>query len=294
MNILKNRTVLGVICILLSLVICFAVTPLFNSSISQRTKIVRVSRDIKAGDKITGNMVQIVEVGSYNLPSGVIKNKDDAIGKYASADMKTGDYIFNTKLSAAPAAENSYLYSLNGEKQAMSVTVGSFASGLSGKLMSGDIVSVIAPDYKNQGTAVIPEELQYVEVIGVTASTGYDTNTSENTEKQTGNKEKELPSTVTLLVSAVQSKTLAALESDGKLHLSLVYRGIKKNAEKFLDYQDKVIQDLYFDKDKKTEKEMETDTQKATINTEPKAGESNESYNTGMTVGDAMQEGEGE
>lgn len=31
MSFLKNRTVLGVICILLSLVICFAVTPLFNS-----------------------------------------------------------------------------------------------------------------------------------------------------------------------------------------------------------------------------------------------------------------------
>ncbi|HEX2925312.1 MAG TPA: Flp pilus assembly protein CpaB [Ruminiclostridium sp.] len=263
MNILKNRTVLGVICILLSLVICFAVTPLFNSSLSQRTSIVRVSRDIKAGDKITGNLVQTVEVGSYNLPSGVIKNKDAVIGKYASADMKVGDYILNTKLSAAPAAENSYLYSLNGEKQAMSVTVRSFASGLSGKLMSGDIVSVIAPDYKNQGTAVIPEELQYVEVIGVTASTGYDTDTksSENTGKQSEDKEKELPSTVTLLVSPVQSEILAGLESGGKLHLSLVYRGIKENADKFIDYQDKVIKTLHPETGKQTENTGSKDTE---------------------------------
>jgi Flp pilus assembly protein CpaB len=255
MNILRNRTVLGVICILLSLIICFAVTPLFNSSLSQRTSIVRVSRDIKAGDKIIGNMVQTVEVGSYNLPSGVIKSKDDVIGKYASADMKVGDYILNTKLSAAPAAENSYLYSLNGEKQAMSVTVRSFASGLSGKLMSGDIVSVIAPDYKNQGTAVIPEELQYVEVIGVTASTGYDTDTKsiENMDKQSEDKEKELPSTVTLLVSPVQSEILAGLESDGKLHLSLVYRGIKENADKFIDCQDKLIKAKHTETDKQTE-----------------------------------------
>jgi len=255
MNILKNRTVLGVSCILLSLVICFAVTPLFNSSLSQKTDIVRVSKDIKSGDKITGNMVQTVEVGSYNLPSGVIKSKDNVIGKYASTDMKTGDYILNTKLSAAPAAENAYLYNLNGEKQAMSVTVKSFASGLSGKLMSGDIVSVIAPDYKKQGAAVIPQELKYVEVIGVTASTGYDTDTKgkESTAKQSEDKEKELPSTVTLLVSPEQSEVLAGLEADGKLHLSLVYRGSKENADKFIDSQDKVIKALHPETDKQTE-----------------------------------------
>ena len=32
MSIFKNRTVIGVICILLALVICFGITPLFNQS----------------------------------------------------------------------------------------------------------------------------------------------------------------------------------------------------------------------------------------------------------------------
>lgn len=43
MSFLKNRTVVGVICILLSLLICFGLTPLFNQSISQKAEIVRVS-----------------------------------------------------------------------------------------------------------------------------------------------------------------------------------------------------------------------------------------------------------
>ena len=34
MNFLKNRVVIGVACIVLSLIICFAVTPLFNQTIS--------------------------------------------------------------------------------------------------------------------------------------------------------------------------------------------------------------------------------------------------------------------
>lgn len=241
MNYLKNRTVLGVLCIVLSLFVCFVLTPLFNSGLSQKADIVRVVKDIKAGDRITKDMVQIVEVGSYNLPENVLKNKENVIGKYVTADMKVGDYILNSKLTDVPAAENAYLYNLNGEKQAISITVKSLADGLSGKLMSGDIVSVIAPDYQKQGLTVIPPELQYVEVIGVTSSTGNDT----DTQQQANTDERQLPSTVTLLVSPEQSKILADLEANGTIHLSLVYRGDKKNVEQFIKAQDAVIAKLY-------------------------------------------------
>lgn len=242
MNILKNRTVVGVLCIALSLLICFALTPLFNQSISQKTNIVRVVKEIKAGEQITKDMVQTVEVGGYNLPENLLRQTDSVLGRYAEADLLPGDYILTEKLSDVPATENAYLYSLNGDKQAISVSIKNFAQGLSGKLISGDIVSVIAPDYKKQGATVIPPELTYVEVIGVTASTGYDTDTGEISEDED---EKELPSTVTLLVSPEQAKILAALEADGKLHLSLVFRGSKENAVQFTKLQDEVIAKLY-------------------------------------------------
>ena len=241
MSFFKNRTVVGVICILLSLLICFGITPLFNKSISEKVEIVRIAKEVKAGDEITKDMVQTVEVGSFGLPENVIRQKDTAIGKYAKADMSIGDYILNTKLSDTPAAENAYLYNLDGTKQAMSVTIKSFSNGLSGKLQSGDIVSVIAADFKKQGITVIPAELKYVEVISVTASSGYDANTGEAKTDE----ERELPSTVTLLVTPEQSKVLAELEADGKLHLSLVYRGTAENTAKFTDAQDEIIKALY-------------------------------------------------
>lgn len=246
MSFLKNRTILGIICIVLSLLICFALTPLFNQSVSQKTSIVRVVKDIKSGDQITKDMVQTVEVGGYNLPGNILRQSDTVIGKYATADLSSGDYILSTKLSNTPASENAYLYNLNGKKQAISVSIKNFAEGLSGKLISGDIVSVIAPDYKKQGSTVIPPELTYVEVIGVTASTGYDTGTSTASQSTDKNQDaKQLPATVTLLVSPEQSKILAELEANGKLHLSLVYRGSKDNAAKFTELQDKVIRTLY-------------------------------------------------
>lgn len=239
MKIFRNRTVIGVLCFLLALIICFGVTPLFSRSASEKTEIVRVTMDIKEGDEITAEMVQTVEVGAYNLPQNLMTDKKEVVGKYATADLAAGDYILSSKLSAVPAAENAYLYNLDGTKQAISVTIKSFAVGLSGKLESGDIVTVIVADYQGKGETAIPPELQYVEVISVTASSGYDANTGEVVD------EKELPSTVTLLVTTEQAKVLAELEQDSELHLALVYRGTPENAAKFIAAQDALIEELY-------------------------------------------------
>ena len=239
MKIFRNRTVIGVLCILLALIICFGVTPLFSRSASEKTEIVRVTKEIKEGDEITAEMVQTVEVGAYNLPQNLMTDKKEVVGKYATADLAAGDYILSSKLSAVPAAENAYLYNLDGKKQAISVTIKSFATGLSGKLESGDIVTVIVADYQGKGETAIPPELQYVEVISVTASSGYDANTGEVVD------EKELPSTVTLLVTTEQAKVLAELEQDSELHLALVYRGTPENAAKFIAAQDALIEELY-------------------------------------------------
>ena len=254
MSIFKNRTVIGVICIIVALVICFGITPLFNQGISQKTEIVCVAKEIKAGEEITKDMVQTVEVGGYNLPANIIREKDTVVGKYATADLAVGDYILSTKLSETPAAENAYLYSLDGSKQAMSVTIKSFANGLSGKLRSGDIVSVVVADFQQTGETVIPPELQYVEIITVTASSGYDANTGEVVED-----EKELPSTVTFLVSPEQAKVLAALELDAKLHLTLVYRGAPENAAAFIEAQDALIEELYAEPEPETDDKAESE-----------------------------------
>ena len=108
-----------------------------------------------------------------------------------------------------------------------------------------------------------------MEVISVTASSGYDANTGEATAEDD---DRELPATVTLLVSPEQSKVLAELEADGKLHLSLVYRGTPDNTAKFTEAQDKVIAALH--PIEQTE-DASSETQESENNAEPKAsGES--------------------
>lgn len=255
MKLFKNRTVLGIFCIAVSLLICFAIMPLVNAGLSKKVAIVRFNQMVQEGEQITKNMVDVVEVGNHNLPENVVRNLADVEGKYLTATVYAGDYILTDKISEEPSAENKYLYNLNGEKQAMSITINTFAEGLSGKLKSGDIVSVIAPDYLGSGETVIPAELKYVEVIAVTAKSGYDANTEE---QRTEEEEKELPSTVTILVRPEQSRLLARLEAEGEIHLSLVFRGEAEKASEFIEAQDQVLDEM------KAEEEADTQGDGAT------------------------------
>ena len=199
--------------------------------------VVRVTADIKSGDEITKEMVTEVKMTSTNQPENVIEDAKSVIGKYATMDMTKGDYVLKNKIADTPYVENTYLAGLDGTNRAMSVTIKSFANGLSGKLKSGDIVSVIAPDYKKTGITEIPLELQFVEVIAATTKTGSDVD-------EEWSEESEIPSTVTLLVSEEQSKMLADLEKTGTIHMSLVYRGDRKTAEEFLKKQKELNEQL--------------------------------------------------
>lgn len=240
MNILKNRTVLGIICIAIALIICFLITPLFNASTSTLTTIVRIKEDLKIGQEITAKDIETVEVGAYNLPNEVIRKTEDIVGKYATSPMTKNEYALSTKISDVPASENAYLYGLTGEKRAISVTIPSFAGGLSGKLISGDIVSIIACDYQEKGETVVPDELQYVEVIAVTDKAGHDEAVTEY--KPDGEEETSLPATITLLVTPGQANIIAQLEAEGEIHVALVYRGTPENCAKFIEAQAKILE----------------------------------------------------
>lgn len=272
MKFLKNRTVLGVVCIALSLIICFAITPLFNASKSSTMKTVRVKSDLKIGQEITSKDIEVVEVGAYNMPSEVMQKSEDVVGKYATAEMIKGEYVLAAQISDTPASENAYLYGLTGEKRAISITIPSFAGGLSGKLISGDIVSIIAVDYKEKGETVVPDELQYVEVIAVTDKKGNDDETV--TVKPDGEEETELPETVTLLVTPEQANILAELEAEGEIHVALVYRGTADNAQKFILAQEKLLEEL---SQKDNEKENNSKPEVPQNTSESEAAENNTS-----------------
>ncbi len=241
-KLLKNRIVIGLVCIILSLIICFGLTPMFNNALKAKVSLVRVNTEIHKGDRITEKMLITVEAGGYNLPGNVVYRKEDAVGKYANADLYKGDYILESKLSDTPMLKNAYLGKLNGQNLAISVSVKTFAAGLSGKLEAGDIVTLIASDMGEKRETLILPELQYVEIIAATASSGADRDAQADAEK---GEEQELASTITVLATFQQARLLAELEQKGKLHAALVFRGDSVQAGKFLEEQQRVLDELY-------------------------------------------------
>lgn len=234
---MKNRTIIGIVCIVLALVVTFGVAPLVNKMADNRTDIVRMKKDVDQGFLISEDDIEIVTVGSHGLASGTITKKEDVVGKFAACDLKVGDALFPSKLSNDSDSADDVFRTLNGEKQAISITISSFAGGLSGKLENGDIISLVVFE-NDTHKAIIPAGLTYVKVITTTTKDGFDKD--EVTPNEDGTY--ELPTTVTLLVNPEQAKMLVEYENTGIIHADLVYRGDSKTAHKFLD-----AQDLYFE-----------------------------------------------
>lgn len=235
-NMIRKRSTVGLLCIVLSLILTLGIAPLLNQKSSEQTNIVRLVKNVPKGTAITSGDLETVRVGAYHLPSDVLNLPDNAVGQYATVDMLKGDYLLPGKLSAVPL--DAYVSRLNGTKQAISISIKSLAAGLSGKLQPGDIVTLIASDYGEMRTTTAPPELQYVEVLALTTSSGTEAQSPESVPTDPDKDEQELPSTLTLLVLPQQAALLADLENKSKLHAALVYRGSESTAKTFTDKQD--------------------------------------------------------
>ena len=233
---MKNRTVIGIVCIILAVAVTFVVSPLVNKISDQKTEVIRFTADVGHGVKITDEHIELVEISNSALPDKTIKSKEAVVGKYATADLFKGDIATESKVTDNANTANDIMASLKGDKIAMSITINSFAGGLSGKLENGDIVSIYVTD-KDEVTEV-PASLKYVKVITTTTSGGID----ENDVIQNEDGSFELPTTITVLVTVEQAKILANYEENAVMHVALVYRGDDATSEKFLKVQDEYLE----------------------------------------------------
>jgi len=201
---------------------------------SGKMQVIQVKKKIEQGQAITSEDLIKIEIGSYGILDGVIEDEKQVIGKFAESAIVPNINIYPNMLSDTADSADDIFKTLNGTQQAMSVTISSFANGLSGKLQNGDIISIIAV---SNNESMIPSELTYIKVVTATTSKG--TDSDQLTPKEDGTN--ELPATVTLLVNPTQAKLLALYEQNAKIHLTLVYRGDDQNADKFLQTQNKTF-----------------------------------------------------
>ena len=122
---------------------------------------------------------------------------------------------------------------------AISLTVKTLASGLSDKLQPDDIIRI----YHFLDTAKDIPELQFVKVLSVTDSKGYNV---DNTKELSEEEEKQQSATITVLASPEQAKIITGLENDGMAHVALISRGNEALAEELLAEQDQLLTELYY------------------------------------------------
>ncbi len=231
----KNRTLIGIVCMILAVLITFLISPLINKLSDRTTDVIRLREDVRQGSAITEAQIESVKMKSDTLVIGTLVDKKEVVGKYAASDLFAGDTLTKAKLTDEANTASGVLAGLDGSKVAVSITIDSFAAGLSGKLQNGDIVSLIVVDKESE--ASIPAEFKYVKVITTTTSGGID----QDSVVKNDDGSYEIPSTVTVLVNSEQAKLLAKYETDYTVQVALVYRGSPETANKFLEKQDKYL-----------------------------------------------------
>lgn len=65
---MKNRTIIGIVCMILAVAMTFAVAPLVNRMTSDTTTVVRIKQEVGRGAKITAEQVETVKVKTDTMP----------------------------------------------------------------------------------------------------------------------------------------------------------------------------------------------------------------------------------
>ena len=245
---MKNRTLVGIIAIALAAILVFVAAPLINSMSSEKIEVVQLKSMVREGKLITSDDVTIVEVGKLGVPNSVITKENAVVGKYAVNTLYPNTNLFPDMFTANDTTASNVLANLDKDHVAISVSVKSFAGGVSAKIENGDIVTVIVSD--GDGT-YIPEALKYMKVIAATTESGVDTDQISEAEDSVPN-----PSTITLYATPYQAQLLAQYESRAYIHFALACRADSPNAVEFTKEQEAALSKIT----NKTVKAVKTET----------------------------------
>ena len=268
MKILRNKFLIGILCIVIGVTVGFVLLPRSQDADINMTKVVRLRQDVEAGAKLEEATMEIATIPAESVPEGASSTLESFLNRYASTPLYKGDVLTAAKVRdtlvdpvAAAAAKG---------KQLVSVTVPSLSAGVSGTLQPGDVVSIMvtskvtqfnqnlgllmpAEDSEDEplqsgglissvtreSQTYIPEELRYLEVCKVSSSDGTDALVNGDKNKDEPNR---LPVTITFYATGEQALKLAEVEQNGEIHVTFLARG--DAADAYIPRAERVLADL--------------------------------------------------
>ena len=92
---MKNRTIIGIVCMILAVAMTFAIAPVVNRLTSDTTTVVQLKQEVGRGTKITEDQVETVKVKTDN--SDFWSADSDMLDQYYYYDIDYGaDRYFNS------------------------------------------------------------------------------------------------------------------------------------------------------------------------------------------------------
>lgn len=232
-TLLRNRLFLASLAVAISAALVFGGAFAMDKMLNSTVAVVKAKQEIPKGSYITADMLVVKDIGALGSPVDKIAEKDVALGKYAKVDILPDDIITSSRLADSIPHKDPYLYDMQEDEYAISVSIKTSAAGLNAKILPGDIVSVLSAQTSNSVNTVDidMESLKYVEVLDV-VYTGAD---GEKTLASGGN--------IILSANRQQAQALAQLEQTGSIHIAFVTRD-KEDIQKLMGPQNTVPESL--------------------------------------------------
>lgn len=169
----KNRTIIGIICILLAFAVLLVALPLINTFSDKKVTIVRPKVEISQGHQILPEELEEIDVKVYNLPDDALHSIGEVQYKFATCNIKPGDYIFSSKISESAATFNDVVYSLKNNETMLTISAKNDA--LARYLENGDVIELLFDgNLKENGKDLIVsyklDAIRFVRIIALFAN----------------------------------------------------------------------------------------------------------------------------
>ena len=249
-----KKKVFGVIAVVIALGVGFVAIPYVNATVNE-TEIVYVAKeDIEHNDLITKDMLQEKEMVKKDIPNNTL-DISQIENKYSTSKIFTGDIFMEGKVTSNIVEETIETHK---DKNIVTITAPTVASGVGGDIKVGDLVSIYAyvepqreylnnvssqPALTNQDISNIETEDELNEAIDEVKYDGSIVNESKTYVKldeelkyveiadinraETNIETETLGSitTVSFYVTPQQAEKIIEIEYSNKVHLVFVARG---------------------------------------------------------------------
>ena len=175
MKLIRNKFIIGILCIAIGVTAGFVLLPKSQNSEISMTQVVRLTHNVKAGEKLTAENLETTTIPAASVPSGASSSVDVYRGKYAVTQLFAGDILTANKVRdtlvdpvAAGAAKG---------KQLVSLTIPTLTAGVSGTLLPGDVVAIMV-------TSKVTQFNQQLGLLVTTEQSTITTPESEDGEEQ--------------------------------------------------------------------------------------------------------------